>query len=140
MRKLLLPILLVPLIALMTPALAIDNQQQLDDPVLQERYQRLGNELRCLVCQNQSIADSSAALAVDLRNQVRQMLLDGATDKEILDFMTARYGDFVRYRPAFKSTTWALWVGPFVVLLIGGFIVAAIVRRNIKFEPEESDD
>lgn len=116
---------------------AIDYQQAMDDPALQARYEKLGNELRCLVCQNQTIADSSATLAVDLRNQVRRMLLEGASDKEILDYMVARYGDFVRYRPAFKPRTWALWIGPFVMLIIGAIVVTTIVRRNIKFVPDK---
>ncbi|MBT8137766.1 MAG: cytochrome c-type biogenesis protein CcmH [Gammaproteobacteria bacterium] len=114
---------------LLTPVMAIDNKEALPDPELQARYLKLSNELRCLVCQNQSIADSTAGLAGDLRQQVRQMLLDGASDDEILEYMVARYGDFVRYRPAFTPRTWALWLGPVALLLVGLAIVAVVVRR-----------
>ena len=121
-------------------ALAIDDQEALADPALQARYVRLGNELRCLVCQNQSIADSTADLAADLRGQVRQMLLDGATDAEILDYMVARYGEFVRYRPAFNPRTWALWLGPFAMLGIGVVVVAVIIRRYSHLDSEAAND
>ncbi|NNF66344.1 MAG: cytochrome c-type biogenesis protein CcmH [Gammaproteobacteria bacterium] len=131
--KFLLPVFLLLLIS-SSVTFAIDNKEAMDDPVLQERYVRLANELRCLVCQNQSIADSTAGLAVDLRNQVREMLRDGASDKEILDYMVARYGEFVRYKPAFNPRTWALWLGPFVALLIGFYVVFGIVRRNSELE------
>ncbi|MDH3646065.1 MAG: cytochrome c-type biogenesis protein CcmH [Gammaproteobacteria bacterium] len=130
---------LLMLVALSGTVLAIDNQEALEDSALQARYVRLGNELRCLVCQNQSIADSTAGLAADLRAQVREMLLDGASDQEILDYMVARYGDFVRYRPAFNIRTWALWLGPFVVVLIGLAVVATVIRRNANLDPEQPD-
>lgn len=90
------------------------------DPVLEQRVKAITEELRCLVCQNQTIADSHADLAIDLRNQVREKLAQGMSDKEIIDFMVQRYGDFVLYRPPVKSTTWLLWFGPFL-LLAGGF-------------------
>ncbi len=96
----------------------------------QERYQSLLAELRCLVCQNQSIADSAAPLAEDLRSQVRNMIESGESDRRIRDYMTARYGDFVLYRPPLKPATWALWFGPFAVLALGLFAAWRLRRRG----------
>lgn len=87
------------------------------------RLHALNLELRCLVCQNQSIADSDAPLAADLRKQVREMIEQGKSNAEIRDYMTQRYGDFVLYRPPFKPLTWVLWIGPFVVLLLALLVV-----------------
>ncbi len=110
-----------------------------EDPVLEARMMRIAAELRCLVCQNQTIADSSAGLAVDLRNQVREMLARGQNDQQIIDYMTARYGDFVRYRPPLKSTTALLWFGP-AVLLVGGLaILIVVLRRRSRMAPEMFD-
>lgn len=115
-----------------------------EDPVLEARVMKIAVELRCLVCQNQTIADSSAGLAIDLRNQVREMLKRGESDRQILDYMTARYGDFVLYRPPVKNTTAILWFGP-ALLLVGGLVaLVVILRRRSKmapelFDPEEPD-
>ena len=95
------------------------------DPALEKRVQALAEELRCLVCQNQTIADSHAELAVDLKNQVREKLASGMSDKQVVDYMVERYGDFVLYRPPVKGSTWLLWFGPFL-LLIGGLGVLAL--------------
>ena len=95
-------------------------------PDLEKRVSALADELRCLVCQNQTLADSNAPLAVDLRNQIREQLAGGASEREVREFMVARYGDFVLYRPPLKASTVALWLGPFV-LLVGG--LALLVRR-----------
>ena len=106
---------------------------------------RIATELRCLVCQNQTIADSHAELAVDLRNQVKEMLKRGDSDQMIIDYMTARYGDFVLYRPPLKGTTLILWFGP-AVLLLGGLVTLYVVlrRRNRlspdEFEPDPDDE
>lgn len=100
----------------------------LDDPLTQKREVELSAKLRCLVCQNQSVADSHAGLAVDLRNQVREQIAAGKTDEQIIKFMTDRYGDFVLYEPPFKATTALLWGGPALLLLIGAFVVARVVR------------
>jgi cytochrome c-type biogenesis protein CcmH len=89
------------------------------DPVLEAKVMKLADELRCLVCQNQTIADSNAELAIDLKNQVRAQLSQGRSEQEVIDYMVQRYGDFVLYRPPVKATTWLLWLGPFL-LLIGG--------------------
>jgi cytochrome c-type biogenesis protein CcmH len=97
-----------------------------DDPATEARVQHLGEELRCLVCQNQNIADSHADLAIDLKKQLREQIKAGRTDSEILDYMVERYGDFVLYRPPLKASTVLLWAGPFVLLLI---VVVTLVRR-----------
>src|SRR5687767_13080823 len=97
---------------------------------MDKRVGALANELRCLVCQNQTIADSNAPLAVDLRNQIREQVKRGASDREILDFMTARYGDFVLYRPPFKAATAALWLGPFLLLAAAAWFLARRIRRR----------
>lgn len=100
------------------------------DPALQARYKELITELRCLVCQNQSIAESNAELAQDLRRETRAMLRQGATDAEIVEFMVARYGDYVLYRPPLKGSTVFLWVGPFLLLFgAAGVLIASIARR-----------
>ena len=90
-----------------------------EETELDKRVMKLATELRCLVCQNQTLADSNAELALDLRNTIRQQLAKGASDREVLDFMTARYGDFVLYRPPLKATTVLLWAGPFLLLICG---------------------
>ena len=114
------------------------------DPVLEARMLRIASELRCLVCQNQTIADSHADLAQDLRRQVREMLARGDSDQQITDYMTARYGDFVLYRPPLKATTAVLWFGP-GLLLVGGLVTLVLVlrRRNRmsadRFDPDEPD-
>lgn len=101
------------------------------DETVEKRLLALSEELRCLVCQNESIAGSRADLANDLRREIRGMIHAGKTDREILDFMVARYGDFVLYRPPVKSTTWALWAGPFVLLVGGlGALVFFLRRRS----------
>ena len=98
-------------------------------PQQQQRYQQLVNELRCLVCQNQTIADSDAPIAADLRAQVHRQLVAGRSDAEIRDYLTERYGDFVLYRPPFKASTWLLWLGPFA-LLVGALIFALSLMRR----------
>lgn len=109
--------------------LAAEAPSASEDPVLEKRVMAIGEELRCLVCQNQTIADSHAELAVDLKNQVREMLKKGMSEREIKDYMVQRYGDFVLYRPEVKSNTWLLWGGPFV-LLLGGFILLIVKMRQ----------
>ena len=101
-----------------------------DDAALEKRLATLSAELRCLVCQNQSLADSHAELAIDLKNQVRDMMLAGRTDAEIKAYLTDRYGDFVLYRPPVKSTTLLLWAGPVVLLVLGLLALVRIVRKR----------
>ncbi len=113
-----------------------------NDPVAAKREHDLSMKLRCLVCQNQTIAESNAELAVDLRRQVREQMAAGKSDTEIIDFMTARYGDFVLYSPPLKGTTWLLWFGPFVLLLAGAFVAWRVVaaRRTAPAPAPLSDE
>jgi cytochrome c-type biogenesis protein CcmH len=109
-------------------ARALDANGQLEDPALQARFERVVKDLRCLVCQNESIADSNVELASDLRRQVREMLVAGKSDDEIFDFMTDRYGEFVRFNPPLDRKTALIWGAPFIVLLLGILIIVRIVR------------
>ena len=116
--------LLLPILFLALPALAQE------DPGLDRRVTNLAHELRCLVCQNQTLADSNAALAVDLRDQIREQLKAGKSERDVVEFMVARYGDFVLYRPPFKASTAALWLGPFFLLALGVWLLVRRVRRR----------
>ncbi|TVP77022.1 cytochrome c-type biogenesis protein [Thioalkalivibrio sp.] len=108
-----------------------------DDPVLEARLNELAVDLRCVVCQNESLAESRASLALDLRAEIRGMMRNGLTDEQVLESLVARYGDFVLYRPPVKPLTYALWGGPFVFLLIGiGLAAATLHRRRSMPEPE----
>ncbi len=123
---------------------AADAPATAADPALEAKVQRVASELRCLVCQNQTIADSHAELAIDLRNQVREMLRRGDSEPQIIDYMTARYGDFVLYRPPVKSTTALLWFGPAVLFVGAVAVFILILRRRSKlsadqFEPDPED-
>ncbi len=109
---------------------ATSPDEMLDDPVLEQRARDLGKQLRCLVCQNQSIDDSDAPLARDLRLIVREQLVAGKDEAEITAFLTARYGDFVLLRPPVRPATWGLWFGPFLVLLLAGAGIVMFVRRR----------
>ena len=115
------------LIACLVLAAGAAAAQAPDD---EARYRALISELRCMVCQNQSIAESNAPLADDLRQQVRAQIAAGRSDAEIIEFLTARYGDYVRYRPAFKGKTLLLWLGPFALLVVAGTVAAVFVRRS----------
>lgn len=118
------------------------------NPALEAQVMALAAELRCLVCQNQTIADSHAELAEDLRRQIRDMLAKGQDEREIMEFMTQRYGDFVLYRPPFKTSTALLWVGPALLLVVALGTLAVVLRRRQRlgddaFEPDadpETDD
>lgn len=107
------------------------------DAVVEAQVQRLSEELRCLVCQNQTLADSHSELAEDLRQEVREMAAKGMSDQAIIDYLVARYGDFVRYRPPLKSTTLLLWFGPFVLLLLGTVGLFMTLRRRENQVAEE---
>lgn len=113
-----------------------------DDPALEARVMKISNELRCLVCQNETIAASHAELAVDLRRQVREMLQSGQTEQQVIDFMTARYGDFVLYRPPFKPLTALLWIGPGAMVVLGLGTLFVVLRRRSRLADEafEADD
>jgi cytochrome c-type biogenesis protein CcmH len=115
------------------------------DPALEARMTRITSELRCLVCQNQTIADSTADLAADLRRQTRELLKQGKSDQEIVDYMTARYGDFVLYRPPLRATTVLLWFGPALMLIGGAAVLVLVLRRRSRmasdaFEADDDDD
>ena len=112
------------------PARALDDYGQLTNPALQARFEHITAQLRCLVCQNESIADSNVELASDLRRQVREMLLAGRSDDVIFKFMTDRYGEFVRFNPPLEAKTLLIWGAPFVMLLLGVLIVYRIVRQR----------
>lgn len=103
-----------------------ENQEQ------EQRYKHIIDELRCLVCQNQNLADSNAGLAQDLRKQVYKMIIAGEDDEAIFDYMVTRYGDFVLYRPPFKATTFLLWVGPFIIFALGLFVLIRFIRQRKK--------
>jgi cytochrome c-type biogenesis protein CcmH len=114
-----------------TPAWAVEPDEMLADPALEARARAVGQELRCLVCQNQSIDDSSAPLAHDLRVLVRERLKAGDSDAQVMDYIVARYGDFVRLRPPMRGETYLLWFGPALVLIIaGGALILALRRRK----------
>jgi cytochrome c-type biogenesis protein CcmH len=111
------------------------------DPVSQKRLVDLSAQLRCLVCQNQSIAESNAELAVDLRNQINEQIKLGRSDKEIVDFMVTRYGDFVLYRPPFKATTALLWIGPLALLLLAVLVFyRTLVSRRARVDERPLTD
>jgi cytochrome c-type biogenesis protein CcmH len=120
-------------------ALAIDTEAAFDDPVLQHRYEAINRELRCLVCQNQTIADSNATLAQDLRREVREMIAAGKSDDEIRDFMIERYGDFVLYRPRMTAQNFLLWSAPVLLLLVGAVVVVRVVRKRAQEADLEPD-
>ncbi|HSM12413.1 MAG TPA: cytochrome c-type biogenesis protein [Lysobacter sp.] len=103
---------------------------QFTDVAEERRFHALVSELRCVMCQNQSLADSNAQIAIDLRREVLALMRDGKTDAQVKDYLVARYGEFVLYRPQVESTTWLLWFGPALLLLAGGFVVARIVRKR----------
>jgi cytochrome c-type biogenesis protein CcmH len=134
-RKLALVALLVSFASV---ALAIDTDKAFDDPKLQARYEHIIEEVRCLKCQNQSIKDSNAFLAGDLRREIRRMLSEGKTDDEIYDFLVARYGEFALYRPRMSGKTLVLWIAPIALLLAGGFVLVNILRRRMAM-PVDSD-
>jgi cytochrome c-type biogenesis protein CcmH len=121
---------IVVLLAMAGAAFGQASEVDRPDAVTEQRLKELAEELRCLVCQNQTIADSHAPLAVDLRNQIRQQIAEGRSDDQIRAYMVERYGDFVLYRPPFKATTVVLWVGPFLLVAFGAVIFAVIVRRR----------
>jgi cytochrome c-type biogenesis protein CcmH len=117
-------------LVLALPAFAVIETYEFSDPELEKRYHALSQELRCPKCQNQNIADSNAPIAQDLRRLLYQQLESGASDKEILDYMVARYGEFVRYRPAFDRATAVLWFAPVILLLLAAVTVFMVLRRR----------
>ncbi len=135
-------LVLVPVFLLIVSAtsLAIDTEEPFDDPALQARYDQLIEEFRCLVCQNQAIADSNATLAADLRREIHRMLNEGMSDAEITKFLVERYGDFVLYRPPVKPSTWLLWAAPLLFIGIGALTAFLILRRRALLVTEGDTD
>ena len=112
------------------PATANEAAPLAEDPVVEQRLIVIAEELRCLVCQNESLAGSRADLALDLRREVRNLIKSGKSDAEIKEFLVNRYGDFILYRPPVKPTTWLLWFGPLLLLLLAGGVLLSVVRRS----------
>lgn len=141
MKKLLILFLLVFNFLLSTSATFAGEAKPLaEDPVLEERLKAMSHELRCLVCQNQTLADSNSPLAEDLRKEIRVQMRAGKSDQEVVDYLVARYGDFVRYRPPVNSNTALLWFGPFLLLLIGGFVLYRVLKKQARGERFEGED
>ena len=134
------------MLALVAPTLALAQAgnavtpPQFTDRAEAKRFHALTEELRCVKCQNQSLADSNAQVVRDLRREVLDLMRQGRNDAEVKDFLVARYGEFVLYRPRVEGATWLLWFGPALLLLVGGFVVARIVRRRADTAPAASDD
>jgi cytochrome c-type biogenesis protein CcmH len=128
------------IIACLFPSLAWAGEAQplAQDPQAEARLKHLATELRCLVCQNQTLADSNAPLAEDLRREVREMIGRNMSDQEIVEFLVARYGDFVRYRPPVKATTLLLWIGPFLLLALGATVLVMSLRRRARTTSDEA--
>ena len=111
-----------------------------EDPALEARLKSMSQELRCLVCQNSTLADSSAPLAEDLRKEIRSQMRQGKSDKEVVDYLVARYGDFVRYRPPVNNSTALLWFGPFLLLIIGGFVLYRVLKKHAGSDEIKGED
>lgn len=118
------------------PVHANEAKPLAEDEVVEQRLIKIAQEMRCLVCQNESLAGSRADLAEDLRREIRAQIRQGKTDQQVMDFMVSRYGDFVRYRPPVKPTTWLLWFGPFLLLLLGVGALAAVLRHRNRAAPD----
>jgi cytochrome c-type biogenesis protein CcmH len=129
-RWLLVLLLAFASLAAMAQAVVDPAPLQFRDRAEETRFHALVSELRCVMCQNQSLADSNAQIAHDLRREVLQLMRQGKTDAEVKQFLVARYGEFVLYQPRVESKTWLLWFGPALLLLAGGFVVARVVRRH----------
>jgi cytochrome c-type biogenesis protein CcmH len=123
-------------------AFAIDTGKAFDDPQMQARYERLIAETRCVTCQNQSIKDSNAFIAADLRREIKRLMSEGKSDDEIADFLVTRYGDFVLYRPRMAGKTLALWIAPFAFILIAGFAFVRVLRHRmaLPIDDETTED
>ncbi len=137
-------LMLILTIALGVEASAQDSvfeEREFADAVQEQRFRALTNELRCLVCQNQAISDSNAGLAAQLRDEVYSMLIAGASDEEIVEFMVSRYGDFVLFRPPLRGHTWVLWFGPFVLLALAfGYLFHQIRRRGTSPDGDDGEE
>ena len=132
--------LFIAFLFLANTAFAGDAKPLADDPVIEARLKAMSSELRCLVCQNTTLADSTAPLAEDLRKEIREQLRAGKSDQEVIDYLVARYGDFVRYRPPVNNETALLWFGPFLLLIIGGFVLYRVLKKHAGSEDIQGED
>jgi len=133
-------LILLLLFSVMGNAFAGVEVHKFEQAEQEQQYNRLIAELRCLVCQNQNLADSNAELTQDLRQEVYEMIQNGASDQEIINFMVVRYGEFVLYRPPFKATTAFLWIGPFIILIAGFVILLGFIRKRKQAGAVELDE
>ena len=139
MRQVLRAVCAVLLLGCLPAAWSIDSQPPFPDPAVQARYEQLTHELRCLVCQNEAVADSNAPLAADFRRQIHDMVAVGKTDEEIRAYMVDRYGNFILYKPPVQASTLLLWGGPFLLLALALFTAGRIVRRRAELDRETQD-
>lgn len=128
----------ISLLLFLSSARAIDTGPAFEDPELQARYENIVSEVRCLQCQNESIKDSNAFLAADLRREIRRMLSEGRTDDEIYDFLVQRYGEFALYRPRMAGKTLVLWLAPALLIAAGLLVTILVVRRRMKFPVDDA--
>ena len=127
-------------ILLFTTVKAIDTDIAFEDPELQARYEAIIDEVRCIQCQNQTIKDSNALIAMDLRREIRRLMGEGMTDAEVYDFLVARYGEFVLYRPRMSGISLVLWIAPAVFLLFGAIVVVRVLRKRTSMPLDVDDD
>jgi len=132
----LLALLLLCLLSSFAMAQVQEEERPSDDPVIEQRLANLSRELRCLQCQNQTLADSPAGLAADLRREIREQMKAGKSDQEIIAFLTQRYGDFILYKPRVTYTTYLLWFGPFILLLAGLYVLFRYIKQRRDIIPE----
>lgn len=128
------------ILLLAAPGFAIDASKPFDDPELQARYETIISEVRCMQCQNESLKDSNAFLAVDLRREIRRLLSEGKSDQEIYDFLVARYGEFALYRPRMSGKTLFLWIAPLLLLVVGAFVAVKVVRGRMSMPLDDDTD
>ena len=133
----LLALLLLCLLSSFAMAQVQEEERPSDDPVIEQRLANLSRELRCLQCQNQTLADSPAGLAADLRREIREQMKAGKSDQEIIAFLTQRYGDFILYKPRVTYTTYLLWFGPFILLLAGLYVLFRYIKQRRDIIPEK---
>lgn len=133
-------VITITMLMLALPVFAIDKAAAFEDPRQQERYERLARELRCLQCRSESIADSNATLAADLRRQLRELMAAGKSDEEIKQYMSDRYGDYVLYKPPVVPRTWLLWAAPILLLVGGGIAAAVVIVRKSKLPDTDPAD
>ena len=127
-------------ILLFTTVKAFDTDIAFEDPELQARYEAIIDEVRCVQCQNQTIKDSNALIAMDLRREIRRLMGEGMTDAEVYDFLVARYGEFVLYRPRMSGISLVLWIAPAVFLLFGAIVVVRVLRKRTSMPLDVDDD